>query len=98
MFSFSKLERTTDGKNGKDEDPLVKESQNNEDRSGIEFDDCVKDSFEDVAEQMEESNGYSVQEVDHSLEEVAKSQEELNCNTIHHNSNSLEGGAESKKK
>ena len=44
---------------------------------------------------VEESNGYTVQQVDNSFEEVG-SHVELNCDIIQHNSDALEEGAESK--
>jgi methyl-accepting chemotaxis protein len=95
MFSFSRFRGTDDGRSDEDEVPDVKESQENEYGSGVGFDDYGKDSFEDVAERMEELNGYTVQQVDHSLEEVG-SHVELNCDIIQHNSDALEEGAESK--
>ena len=96
MFSFFRFRETDDGRSDEDEDPDVKESQDNEDGSGVGFDDYGNDSFEDIAERVEESNGYTVQQVGHSHEEVAESQVELNCDTIQHNFHSLEEGAESK--
>ena len=65
--------RGNGGKSGEDEDPDVKKSQDNEEGSGVRFDDYGNDFFEDVAEWVEESNGYTVQQVYHSLEEVAES-------------------------
>ena len=95
MFSFSRFRGTDDGRSDKDEVPDIKESQENEYGSGVGFDDYGNDSFEDVAEWVEDSNGYTVQQVDHSLEEVG-SHVELNCNIIRHYSNALKEGLESK--
>ena len=95
MFSFSRFRGTDDGRSDEDEEPDIKESQENKYGSGVGFDDYSNNSFEDVAEQVEESNGYTVQP-DHSLEDLAGSHVELNGNIIQHNSNSLEEGAESK--
>ena len=95
MFSFSRFRGIDDGRSDEDEVPDVKESKENEYGSGVGFDDYGNDSFEDVAERVEESNGYRGQQVDHSLEEVG-SHVELNCNIIKHNSVSLEERAESK--
>ena len=95
MFSFSRFRGIDDGRSDEDEVPDVKESEENEYGRGVGFDDYGNDSFEDVAERVEESNGYTVQQVDHSLEEVG-SHVELNCDIIQHNSDALEEGAESK--
>ena len=95
MFSFSRFRGTDDGRSDKDEVPDVKESNENEYGSGVGFVDYGNDSFEDVAERVEESNGYTVQQVDHSLEEVG-SHVELNCGIIQNNSDALEEGAEYK--
>ena len=81
MFSFSRFRGTDDGRSDEDEVPDVKESQENEYGSGVGFVDYGNDSFEDVAERVEESNGYTVQQVDHSLEEVG-SHVDLNCGII----------------
>ena len=78
MFSFSRFRGTDDGRSDKDEVPDVKESQDNEYGSVVGFDDYRNNSFEDVAERVEESNDYTVQQVDHSLEEVVGSHVELN--------------------
>ncbi len=82
MFSFSRFRGTDDGRSDEDEVPDVKERQENEYGSGVGFDDYGDDSFEDVAERGEESNGYTVRQVDQSLDQ--------------HNSDALEEGAESK--
>mgnify|MGYP006156558481 CR=1 FL=1 len=95
MFSFSRFRGIDDGRSDKDEVPDVKESEENEYGSGVGFDDYGNDSFEDVAERVEESNGYTVQQVDHSLEEFYPMWK-MNCDIIKHNSDSLEEGAESK--
>ncbi len=96
MFSFSRFRGTDDGRSDEDEVPDVKENQENESGSGVGFDDYGNNSFEDVAEWVEESNVHTVQQVDHSLEEVVGSHVELNCDIIQHNSNPLEEGAKSK--
>ena len=82
MFSFSRFRGTDDGRSDEDEVPDVKERQENEYGSGVGFDDYGNDSFEDVAERGEKSNGYTVRQVDQSLDQ--------------HNSDALEEGAESK--
>ena len=95
MFSFSRFRGIDDGRSDEDEVRDVKESNENEYGSGVGFVDYGNDSFEDVAERVEESNGYTVQQVDHSLKKV-KSHVELKCDIIQHNSDALEEGAESK--
>ena len=89
MFSFSRFRGTDYGRSDEDEESDVKESQENEYGSGVGFDDYGNDSFEDVAEWVEELNNYTVQQVDHSLEEVAGCHVELNCDINQHNSDSL---------
>ena len=96
MFSFSRFRGTDDGRSDEDEVPDVKESNENEYGSEVGFVDYGNNSFEDVAERVEELNGYTVQQVDHSLEEVVGSHVELNCDIIQHNYDALKEGAESK--
>ena len=62
MFSFFRFRGTDDGRSDEDEVPDNKESQENENGSGVGFDDYGNDSFEDVAEPVEKSNGYTVQQ------------------------------------
>ena len=82
MFSFSRFRGTDDGRSDEDEVPDIEERQENEYGSEVRFDGYGNNSFEDVAERREESNGYTVRQVDQSLDQ--------------HNSDALEEGAESK--
>ena len=59
MFSFSRFRGIDDGRSDEDEVPDVKESKENECGSWFGFDDYGNDSFEDVAERVEESIGYT---------------------------------------
>lgn len=70
MLSFYRFRETNASESEEDEDADVMESQNNENGSRVRFDDRDNDSFEDVAEWVEESNGYIVHQPVHSLEEV----------------------------
>jgi hypothetical protein len=76
MFSFSSFRGIDGGRSDEDEVPDVKESEENQYESGVGFDDYGNDSFEDVAERVEESDSYTVQKVDHSLKEVSINLEE----------------------
>ena len=86
MFSFSRFRGIDNARSDEDEVPDVKESDENEYRSGVGFVDYGNDSFKNLAERVEESNGYTVliQNNSDALEEGAEVKMGNQVDLIHH--------------